>query len=103
MKTSNTVLITICIVILFVVILSSPNGYRNKYGMELYIKTPENEEIKIKECEGLNPEISCGIPTAFATYVCFNNGAYYGKAVSYLNNKVLSSTGWIVLSDFCRQ
>jgi len=102
MKTFNTILVTICIVILFVVILSSPNGYRDKYGMELYIKTPENEEIKIRECEGLNPEISCGTPTPLATYVCFNKGTYYGKAVTYLNNKILSSTGWLVLPDFCK-
>jgi len=95
----NLALAIVCILILFIVIISPPRC-QTKYKMELYVRTPENQELKIRECEGLNPEMNCGIN--YRSYLCTGDGVYYGKAVTYLNDKILSSSGWAVLPDLCR-
>lgn len=101
MKIFNTILTTICVLILFSVFFSPQEVSSDKYKMELYVRTPGNEDVKVRECEGTNSGINCEASYIYMNYLCFSKGTYYAKAVTYLNNKILSTSGWVALSNFC--
>jgi hypothetical protein len=60
------------------------------YKIELYVKKPGGEELKIRECWNDAPNFDCSQEYK----ECSEPGEYYSKAITYCRNSILSDSGW---------
>jgi len=61
------------------------------YRMEIYLKKPDGEILKIIECFSKLESFECVQP-----YIeeCSQPGEYYTNAITYHGNEILSESGW---------
>lgn len=62
----------------------------SEYRIQLYLKTPNGEELKIRECVSKTANFECEQPYT----KCYGPGEYYIKAITYYGSTISSESGW---------